>query len=405
MDGDQMPDMRGEALSAGHMRQGGRAEPGRPKTVRWFVIVALLLAIVLGGLYGFNRFRAHAIANFFAHNKPPPVQISAATVETTSLPRFAPGIGSLVAVHQVTINPEVGGRITKIYFQPGQAVKAGDPLVQLNDAPDLGDLANYEAQARLAEITLARSQMLVKRQFTPQETVDQNRSQLDQADAQIAKTKAVIAQKLIRAPFDGRLGMRQVNLGQYLNPGAPIVTLTDLSMLYVNFTLPSQMRPQIRVGQEVRVTSDAYPGRVFAAKLTTIEPQVSPDTRTIQVQATMANPDNALLPGMFVDAEVVLPPRPDTMVLPATAVEYTLYGDSVFVVEEKGKDANGKPVLEAVRTPVKTGDRWDGKVAILDGLKPGERVVAAGQVKVQNGAQVAVTGRPPPQPPQNPTLH
>ncbi len=402
MDGDQMPDIRGEPLD--HARRSRGSETPRPKAVRWFVIVGLLLAIVLGGLYGFNRFREHAIANFFAHNKPPPAQISAATVETTSLPRFAPGIGSLVAVHQVTINPEVGGRVTKILFQPGEAVKAGDPLVQLNDAPDQGDLANYEAQARLAEITLVRSQALVKRQFTPQETVDQNRSQLDQANAQIAKTKAVIAQKLIRAPFAGRLGMRQINLGQYLNPGAAIVTLTDLSMLYVNFTLPSQMRPQIKVGQLVNVTSDAYPGRAFEAKITTIEPQVSPDTRTIQVQATMPNPDNALLPGMFVNAEVVLPSRPDTMVLPATAVEYTLYGDSVFVIAAKGKDAKGKPILEAVRTPVKTGDRWDGKVAILDGLKPGEQVVAAGQVKVQNGAAVII-GAPAPQPPAEPTMH
>ena len=220
----------------------------------------------------------------------------------------------------------------------------------------------------------------------------------------IQKTEAIIAQKLIRAPFSGQLGIRQIDLGQYLNPGAPIVTLTDLSMLYVNFTLPSQIRPQISVGQRVNVTSDAFPGRNFVAKITTIEPQLSPDTRTIEVQATMPNPDDALLPGMFVNAAVVLPPQPDTIVVPETAVEYTLYGDSVYVIRQDGKDAKGNPILKAVRTPVKTGARWDDKVAILDGLKPGEQIVAAGQVKVQNGAQVAVTGSPPPQPPANPTL-
>ncbi len=407
MDGDQTTDVRAEILNPDQRQRGGTGQISapRPKTVRWFVIVALLLALVLGGLYGFNRFREHAIANFFAHNKPPPVQISAVVAESQAVPRFAPGIGSLTAIHQVTVNPEVAGLVTKIFFQPGQTVKAGDPLVQLNDAPDRGDLANYQAQAKLAVITLARSKQLVKRQFTPQETVDQNQSQLEQANAEIQKTQAIIAQKLIRAPFAGRLGVRQIDLGQYLNAGAAIVTLTDLSMLYVNFTLPSQQRPEISVGQRVNVTSDAYPGRLFSAKITTIEPQISPDTRTMQVQATMANPDDALLPGMFVNAAVVLPPQPDMVVLPETAVEYTLYGDSVYVIRQAGKDADGHPILKAVRTPVKTGTRWGDKVAILDGLEPGMRVVAAGQVKLQNGVQVAVTGAPPPQPPTHPTLH
>ncbi|MGH7114711.1 MAG: efflux RND transporter periplasmic adaptor subunit [Stellaceae bacterium] len=409
MDGDQMTQAPGQALAADQaLRQraeNGRAAAPRPKLVRWFVIVGLLLAIVLGGLYGFNRMRSHAIAEYFAHNKPPPAQISAVTVAIQSVPRFAPGIGSLVAVHQVTVNPEVPGRVTRIFFQPGQTVKAGDPLVQLNDAPDRGDLANYQAQARLAEITLTRSKQLVKRQFTPQETVDQNQSQLDQMNALVQKTQAIIAQKLIRAPFSGQLGVRQIDLGQYLSAGAPIVTLTDLSMLYVNFTLPSQQRSEISVGQQVQVTSDAYPGRAFTAKLTTIEPQLSPDTRTIEVQATMANPGDELLPGMFVNAAVVLPPRPDMVVVPETAVEYTLYGDSVYVIHQDGKDAKGNPVLKAVRTPVTTGERWGDKVAVLSGLKPGEKIVAAGQVKVQNGAQVAITGSPPPQPPAHPSLH
>jgi membrane fusion protein, multidrug efflux system len=409
MDGDQLANRTSQALAPGppaRARADSRGSTApRPKTVRWLVIVTLLLVVVLGGLYEFNRFRTQAIANFFAHNKPPAAQISAVVAQTQSVPRFAPGIGSITAVHQVTVNPEVGGRITKIFFEPGQTVKAGDPLVQINDAPDRGDLANYQAQAKLAEINLARSKLLIKRQFTPQETVDQNQSQLEQMDALIQKTEAVIAQKLIRAPFSGQLGIRQIDLGQFLNPGAPIVTLTDLTMLYVNFTLPSQIRSQISVGQRVNVTSDAFPGRNFVAKITTIEPQLSPDTRTIEVQATMPNPDDLLLPGMFVDAAIVLPPQPDTIVVPETAVEYTLYGDSVYVIHEDGKDAKGDPILKAVRTPVKTGARWDGKVAILSGLKPGERVVAAGQVKVQNGAQVAVTGSPPPQPPANPTLN
>ena len=377
----------------------GRATAAKPKTIRWFVIVGLLLAIVLGGLYGFNRFREQGIATYFANNKPPPAQISAAKVKSEAVPRFAAGIGSVTAVHQVTINPEVGGRVTKIFFEPGTAVKAGDPLVQLNDAPEHGDLESYKAQALLAEMEVQRSSQLAQRQFASKEIVDQRQSQLDQARAMVIKTEALINQKLIRAPFSGQLGTRQIEVGQYLTPGAKIVTLTDLSMLYVNFTLPSQMRSQISIGQRVNVTADAFPARVFSAEITTIEPQVSADTRTMTVQATMRNPEGALLPGMFVNAAVVLPPQSDVMVVPETAVEYTLYGDSVYVIRGDGKDANGNPLLKAVRTPVKTGVRLGGKVVILQGLEPGERVIAAGQVKVQNGARVAISGSPEPQPP------
>ncbi|MGC2199766.1 MAG: efflux RND transporter periplasmic adaptor subunit [Stellaceae bacterium] len=395
MDGERMVPAEGLLRDSGI----GRATTRKPRTFRWLVIVGLLLTVVLGGLYGFNRFRERAIATYFANNKPPPAQVSAAEVKTEAVPRFATGIGSVTAVHQVTINPEVGGRVTKIFFEPGVLVKASDPLVQLNDAPERGDLASYEAQARWAQTTLERSSQLAQRQFEARETVDQKQSQLDQARAMIIKTDALIAQKLIRAPFPGQLGTRQVEVGQYLTPGARIVTLTDLSTLYVNFTLPSQMRSQISVGQRVNVTADAFPGRAFDAEITTIEPQISADTRTMTVQATMPNPDNALLPGMFVNAAVVLPPQRDVMVLPETAVDYTLYGDSVYVIHEDGKDANGKPILKAVRTPVKTGARVGGKVVVLQGVEPGERVIAAGQVKVQNGAQVAISGDPAPQPP------
>jgi multidrug efflux system membrane fusion protein len=247
---------------------------------------------------------------------------------------------------------------------------------------------------------LQRSSQLAQHQYEARETVDQKQSQLDQARAQIIKTEALIAQKLILAPFSGQLGTRQIEVGQYLTPGARIVTLTDLSLLYVNFTLPSQMRSEIAVGQRVNVTADAFPGRTFSAEITTIEPQVSADTRTMTIQATMRNPDNTLLPGMFVNAAVVLPPQTDVMVLPETAIDYTLYGDSVYVIREDGKDANGHPILKAMRTPIKAGVRVGGKVAILQGLQPGERVVAAGQVKVQNGAPVAISDSPGPQPPE-----
>ena len=373
--------------------------PSRGKRVRWFIIVAVLLALVLGALYGFNSYRNKMIATFFANNKPPPAQVSAVTATSAAVPHFASGVGSLAAVHQVTVTPEVGGRITEIDFDSGARVKAGDKIIQINDAPDLGDLANYQAQARLASVTLWRAKTMAARQYGPQTEVDSAQSQLDQANAMIQKTEAIIAQKNIRAPFAGKLGVRQADLGQYLNPGAPIVTLTELNMLYVNFTLPSQDAPRIAVGQKVDVTADAFPGRKFTATITTIEPQISANTRTINVQATMPNPDEALLPGMFVNAAVVLPEQAPEVVLPETAVDYTLYGDSVYVIRQDGTGTDGKPLFKAARTAVKTGLRWDDKVAVLDGLKAGDRVVAAGQNKVQDGAAVVVTDNPPPRPP------
>jgi multidrug efflux system membrane fusion protein len=400
MDGDLNPTIPAEFAPA---ERRDRLPPSRAWRIGVFTVVALFLAALLYGFNWFNNYRSQAIANFFANNKPPPAQIAAVTATKESVPRFATGIGSLAAVHQVTITPEIGGLATSILFEPGATVKAGDPLVQLNDAPDRGDLANYEAQARLAAVLLERAQLLAQTQAGPRERVDQTQSQLDQARAQIIKTQAIIAQKLIRAPFAGRLGVRQIDLGQYLSQGTPIVTLTELDELYVNFTLPSTMRAAIVLGQTVNITADAFPGRAFTARITTLEPQIRADTRTMMVQATLANPDEALLPGMFVNAAVVLPAETDRVVLPETAVDYTLYGDSVYVVREDGTDAGGKPVAKAFRTPVKTGTRWEGKVAILSGVDPGALVVAAGQIKLQNGAPVIVTGNPPPQPPANPT--
>ena len=209
----------------------------------------------------------------------PVVNMSEAKVE--SVPQYLPGIGSVAAVHQVTVAPEVGGRITQISFESGARVRAGDPLIQLNDATERADLANFQAQARLASANLARAKELWNRQAGPATNVDQNQALLDEANAGIAKTEALIAQKLVRAPFAGELGIRQVEVGQYVNPGAAVVSLTDLSTVYVNFTLPEQNRAQIAVGQTVLVAVDAFPGKTFEAKVTTIEPQLGADTRTI----------------------------------------------------------------------------------------------------------------------------
>ncbi len=390
---------------AAQMRETvGRAAPTLGKLIWRLAIMAVLLAVVFGGFYAYERFRETMTAQFFANMKPPPVPVVVVAATSQALPQSFGGIGSLVAVHQVTVSPEIGGRVTKIFFEAGATVRAGDPLVQLNDEPEQGDLLNYRAQARLAQINLARARELAARQNGPLANVDTYQSQLDQANAGIAKTQALIAQKLVRASFGGVLGIRQVDLGQYVSPGTMLVTLTDLDTLYANFTLPEQNRAALSVGQPVEVSVDAYRGRVFTARMATIEPQVGADTRTIKLQATLANPDHLLMPGMFANARVVLPPLPDVVTVPETAVDYTLYGDSVFLVTEEagaaaqtagnqsaGGQAAGNPAFKVKRTSVKVGERFGNKVAILSGLKPGDRVATSGQNKLNDGAAVTLT--------------
>jgi multidrug efflux system membrane fusion protein len=373
-----------------------RARPVR--MVRWFIIVGLLLALLVGGLVGFNAFRSHMIAQFFANNKPPAASVAVADAKAEVIPNLLTAVGDLAAVHQVNVTSDVSGRITGIMFTAGSNVKAGSPLVQLFDGPDQGDLASFKAQATVAQLSLDRAKQLASRQFGPQATVDQAQAAYDQANAGIAKTQSIISQKLVRAPFDGELGVRHVEVGQFLTAGTQIVTLTDLSKLYANFTVTEKDSAALKVGQTVRVAVDAYPDRSFEGKINAIEPQIATDTRNIRVQATLDNPDRILKPGMFATTTVVLPDKPAVVTVPETAVDYTLYGDSVFLITEKKED-DGKTSLSAVRTFVRTGNRISGRAEILSGLKAGDRVVAVGQLKLQSGAAVALsTDAPPPIP-------
>jgi multidrug efflux system membrane fusion protein len=387
-------------LSGKPIGEKPRTRPVR--MIRWFIIVGLLLALLVGALVGFNAFRSHMIAQFFAGNKPPPSNVAIAEAKPEVIPNLLTAVGDLAAVHQVNVTSDVSGRITDIMFTAGSDVKAGAPLVQLFDGPEQGDLASFKAQATVAQLSLDRAKQLAARQFGPQATVDQAQAAFDQAQAGISKTEAIISQKLVRAPFDGELGVRHVEVGQFLTAGTQIVSLTDLSSLYANFTITEKDSAHLKVGQTVRVVVDAYPGRKFEGKITTIEPQISTDTRNIRVQATIANPDHILKPGMFATTTVVLPDKPPVVTVPETAVDYTLYGDSVFLITEKKED-DGKTSLTAVRTFVQAGNRIEGRAEILKGLKPGDRVVAVGQLKLQSGSAVTISTDPlPPIPAQPP---
>ena len=380
------------------------AEKPRPpvRMRRWLIIVGAALILLLVAIVGFNAFRNHMIAQFFANMKPPPTVVAVAEAKSEVLPNLLTAVGDLAAVNQVNVTTDVNGRVTEILFQPGAEVKAGDPLLQIYDAPDQSDLASYKAQTLAAQLALDRAKALLAKSFGPQATVDQAQAAYDQGAAAVAKTESIISQKRITAPFSGVLGVRLVQLGQYLSAGTQIVSLTDLSRLYLNFTVTEKDRAVLDVGQAVRIKVDAYPGRTFEGKITTIEPQISAGSRNVKVQATLDNPDRILQPGMFASTTVELPPKPAVITVPETAVDYTLYGDSVWLITGT-KDAEVKETLKTDRTFVKTGARINGRVVIASGVKPGDRVVAVGQLKLQSGSAVTIsTDQPPPIPAQAP---
>jgi len=371
------------------------------RLVRWFLIVGLLLAAIVGALVFFKFvFLPNLFKQIFS-KPPPPTAVSIATAKSETIPNLLTAVGDLAAVHQVNVTSDVNGRITEIQFTAGASVKAGTPLVQLYDGPEQGDLANFKAQQRVAQISLDRAKQLAERQVGPQATVDTAQAAFDQASAGIAKTEAIISQKLVRAPFSGELGVRKVEVGQYLTAGTQIVSLTDLSALYANFTVTEKDSAQLKVGQTVRIAVDAYPGRTFEGKITTIEPQIATETRNIRVQATMQNPDKILKPGMFATTTIVLPDKPPVITVPETAVDYTLYGDSVYLLSEK-KEEDGNTKLTVTRTFVQTGNRIEGRAEILKGVKEGDRVVAVGQLKLQSGSAVTISDNPVPPIPAKP---
>jgi multidrug efflux system membrane fusion protein len=372
--------------------------PSRRRRAFWFLVFLVIAVVVLGGFYGFEQFKQKMIGQYFASMVPPPTVVATAKAGSESVPQYYEAIGTVTAVHQVTISPEVEGRITAIKFESGDVVKQGQLLVQLDDASERADLATYQAQSHLAQVNLDRARQLAQRQYGSKQDVDVQQSTLDQANAGIAKAQTSIGYMAIKAPFDGVLGIRQVNPGQYLAAGAPIVGLTDLDALYVDFTLPEQDRAQLHTAQEMQLHLDAYPDRTFAAQVQSIDPQVDVNTRSIKVRAELSNPDHALQPGMYANVDVVLPSLTDQVTIPEAAIDYTVYGDTVYVVkpgtDKDGKpllDKDGKPQLTAQQVFVTVGQRFGNKADILKGVAAGDMVVVGGQLKLHNGAPVSLS--------------
>ncbi|HUL52972.1 MAG TPA: efflux RND transporter periplasmic adaptor subunit [Opitutaceae bacterium] len=351
------------------------------------IIGLVVLVGVLGGIKGL-QFQTMFAAG--AGMKPPPEPVTTATVTEEAWAPTIDAIGSLTAVQGVTVAAELDGKIVQIAFEPGSVVKAGDLLVRQDTSTEEAQLRSAEASAALARINLERARELRTQSTIAQSELDAADAQSKQAAAQADNIRATIAKKTIRAPFDGRLGIRLVNLGQSLKSGDAIVSLQSLDPIYVNFLLPQQRLSQLARDLVVRVTSDAVPGTVIEGRITAINPDVDSATRNVRVQATLANSSEHLHPGMFANVSVVLPSTDQVLVIPATAVLYAPYGNSVFVVEPK-KDDQGGQATEVLRQQlVRLGTRRGDFVAVTSGLKAGETVVTSGVFKLRNGIAVTV---------------
>ncbi|AHF69329.1 MULTISPECIES: efflux RND transporter periplasmic adaptor subunit [Pseudomonas] len=354
----------------------------------------LLVVLLLAGYKALSIYRQ--IQQFSAPK--PPVSVAVATASEQPWQNLLPAIGTLKALQGVDLSLEIAGTVKAVQFESGQKVRVGQPLLQLDSDVEKGLLGTAEADLGLAQVEHGRGSRLVGDQAISRGDFDKLAAQLKKAGATVAQLKASLAKKQILAPFSGTIGIRQVDVGDYLASGTVIATLQDLSSLYVDFYVPEQALPKIAIDQIVRLSVAAYPDQSFEARVSAINPKVDDTTRNVLIRATLPNPESRLLPGMFANLQVVLPSAPSQIVVPESAITYTLYGNSVFVVvpkkDDKGepeKDAKGQQQLAVERHFVETGERRAGKVIITKGLKAGEQVVSGGQLKLDNGTHVAIS--------------
>ena len=348
------------------------------------------LTVVIGVLAGI---KALQIGKMIAHGEqsvPPPLPVNAAVVHRESWQSLLTSVGSLEAVQGVMVTAELTGKVVQIAFEPGTMVQAGAPLLQQDISSEKAQLRGAEAALDLAKVNLERLSKLLADEAIAQSQYDDAAAKFKEDAAQVDNIRAIIAKKTIRAPFAGRLGIRLVNLGQTLNEGDEIVSLQSLDPIFVNFLLPQQEVSQIQLGFRVQVTTDALPGQTIEGKVTAINPQVDSSTRNIRVQATVANSQEHLRPGMFVKVALVLPVQDKVLAIPATAVLYAPYGDSVFVVEEEKSEKNGQHGKIVRQQFVRLGEKRGDFVSVVSGLKEGETVVSTGAFKLRSGQAVVV---------------
>lgn len=355
------------------------------------IVMLVAMLLLIGGIFSFKFYQASQAGKAAAAQKPQPVTVGAETVREETWQPALRTTGSLVAVQGVVLANEVAGVVDQILFESGQTVEKGTLLVQLNTDTDQAQLRAYQAAAELARQDLERARTLRESNVNAQSELDRAQAQFDEATANSENLRAAIAKKRIRAPFGGQLGLRRVNLGQFLSAGDPIVALQSLDPIYVNFALPQQNARQVKLGQSVELAVDAFPGTTFRGEITAFDSQLDPGTRTLRIQATLPNADGQLQPGMFGSLAVLLPQQDKVLTVPQSAITYNPYGNVVYVIEPGA--AAGELVVR--QQFVTLGETRGDQVAIVSGLKAGEQIVTTGQLKLRNGVNVRIDNTVP----------
>ena len=352
--------------------------------VKRLLILLLVLGALFGSIFGWKHYKAEQNRAAVASMKPPAVTVASTVVSSESWQSSVPAVGTLSAIQGVEVSSEVAGIIDSIGFDSGVAINQGALLVQLDATTELADLRALEAQLKLARLDYDRATGLALRTALSQAQLDRAKSQLDSLAAQADAQRATINRKTIRAPFGGVLGIRRVDVGEYLAPGAPIVSLQRIDVLYVDFNVPERYLQQLQAGQTVTISTAAYPDREFTGSISAISPRVDDKTRNVQVRATVPNEETLLRPGMFAKVTVLSGGKESVLTLPRTAISFYPYGDSVFVILGDGEG------MTAERRHITTGRVREGKVEVLSGVLSGDKVVNAGQLKLRSGQPVAI---------------
>jgi membrane fusion protein, multidrug efflux system len=373
--------------------------------IKRMLIMLVLVGVVLTGIFGFKSFVDGKIKGFLTGPNGPghqPQTVSTAQATISDWHQVVEAVGSLRAVKGADLSLELAGVVDKIEFESGQDVEAGKVLLRLRNDDDVAKLEALDAQAKLAQVTYDRDLKQFKAQAVSQATIDTDSANLKNNVALAEQQRVIVDKKILRAPFAGHLGLRQVDLGQYLAAGTVIVTLQALDPIYADFLLPQQSVDKIKIGQDVVAKVDTYPDKTFTGKITAINPKIDTNTRNVQVRAEIANPDRLLVPGMYITIDATVGEPTKLVTLPQAAISYNPYGDLVYVVEEKGKDQNGKPQFVVQQTFIAVGATRGDQVSVTKGLKEGATVVTGGQMKLRNGVNVVVNNSVVPKDDPNP---
>ena len=350
--------------------------------------------LLLGLIFAFNQFKTFMIKHFISGMGLPPATVSTMVVAKSEWQPQLSSVGNVRAYRGVELSTEIGGLVQTVPVKSGQDVTEGELLIKLNDASDVAQLNSLKALAELAKVINERDKQQLAIQAISKNVFDTSKADAKSKQAQVEAQTALVAKKNMKAPFSGRVGIVAINPGQYVNPGDKLVTLQTLDPIFVDFNLPQSNAEQIQVGQEIVVTTDAFKGSTFTGKITAVSPKVDTNTRNLQVEAQLANPDKKILPGMFANVNIKLGGEVQLLTLPQTAVTYNPYGSTVFIAKPTGKkDKQGNPALEAQQVFVTTGATRGDQVAILKGVSEGDTVVTSGQLKLKNGTPLIINNK------------